>query len=100
MAVLAGRQGARPGEELDSLLAAVRDLRAKVSGLFTHLCSSEVAQSAVTALQKRKFETAVAADQTNYCVIAQNGNWFAYKLGPGGTILTTSSAASVCTQTS
>ncbi|MES1246989.1 MAG: prepilin-type N-terminal cleavage/methylation domain-containing protein [Actinomycetota bacterium] len=40
--------------------------------------------------------TAVAAAATNYCVIAQNGNWFAWKLGPGGIIKTSSTASDVC----
>ena len=55
-----GRQGARPGEQLESLLSAVRDCRIKVCGVFTHLCNSEEAQSTVTVLQKQKFESAVA----------------------------------------
>ena len=41
--------------------------------------------------------TAVAASATNYCVIAQNGNWFAWKLGPGGVIKTDTTPANVCT---
>src|SRR4051794_40840639 len=40
--------------------------------------------------------TAPAAPAT-YCIVAQSGNWFAYKLGPAGQIVTTSTAASVCT---
>jgi len=41
--------------------------------------------------------TAVAAAASTYCLIAQNGNWFAWKLGPGGQIKTTTTAATVCT---
>jgi type IV pilus assembly protein PilA len=40
--------------------------------------------------------TAVAASSTNYCVVAQNGNWYAWKLGPGGLIKTSSTATDVC----
>jgi len=35
--------------------------------------------------------------QTNYCVVAQNGSWYAWKLGPGGTILVGTTLANVCT---
>jgi type IV pilus assembly protein PilA len=45
--------------------------------------------------------TAVAAlgapTATNYCVISQNGSWYAWKLGPGGVISTTTAVNSVCT---
>ncbi len=34
--------------------------------------------------------------QTNYCVVSQNGNWFAWKLGPGGTIKVDSTVSNVC----
>jgi type IV pilus assembly protein PilA len=37
------------------------------------------------------------ASNTNYCVVSQNGSWYAYKLGPGGTITTTQTVASLCT---
>jgi prepilin-type N-terminal cleavage/methylation domain-containing protein len=36
------------------------------------------------------------ASPATYCIVAQSGNWYAYKLGPSGTITTTSTAASVC----
>lgn len=55
-----GRQGARPGEPLDEVLAAALACGVRVSGVFTHLCSSEEAHSAVTAMQKDRFATAVA----------------------------------------
>ena len=31
-----------------------------------------------------------------YCVVAQSGNWYAWKLGPGGAIQTTSDPALAC----
>jgi type II secretion system protein G len=37
------------------------------------------------------------ASPATYCIVAQSGNWYAYKLGPAGQIVTTSTAASVCT---
>ena len=42
--------------------------------------------------------TAVGAPTTtNYCVISQNGSWYGYKVGPGGTIKVTNVAANICT---
>jgi type IV pilus assembly protein PilA len=34
---------------------------------------------------------------TTYCVAAQNGNYYAWKLGPGGIIQVTTALATVCT---
>jgi type IV pilus assembly protein PilA len=39
---------------------------------------------------------AVAPTGTDYCVISQNGSWYAWKHGPGGTISVATSLASVC----
>ena len=36
------------------------------------------------------------AAPATYCVVAQSGNWYAWKLGPGGAIQTTSTAANAC----
>jgi prepilin-type N-terminal cleavage/methylation domain-containing protein len=41
----------------------------------------------------------VAPSATTYCVYSQVGNWFAWKLGPSGTILQGTTAANVCTLT-
>jgi prepilin-type N-terminal cleavage/methylation domain-containing protein len=38
----------------------------------------------------------VTAGPKNYCVVSQNGNWYAWKLGPGGTISVSTSVAAVC----
>jgi len=55
-----GRQGAAVGAELDSVLEALRAAEfVKLEGLMTHFCESEVAGSAVTALQLEKFERAI-----------------------------------------
>jgi prepilin-type N-terminal cleavage/methylation domain-containing protein len=40
--------------------------------------------------------TGVTATATNYCIISQNGNWYAWKKGPGGILSVTSVAATVC----
>lgn len=54
------RQGVRPGAELDGLLAAMEDAGLMPDGIFTHLCGSEVADSAVTGDQYSRFAAAVA----------------------------------------
>jgi prepilin-type N-terminal cleavage/methylation domain-containing protein len=38
----------------------------------------------------------VTAGPKNYCVVSQNGNWYAWKLGPAGTISVSTSVAAVC----
>jgi alanine racemase len=55
-----GRQGVRPGDELDELLDAIRRSGLTLDGIFTHFCSSEVAASELTRSQQRRFERAVA----------------------------------------
>jgi type IV pilus assembly protein PilA len=40
--------------------------------------------------------TAVAPTATNYCILSQNGNWYAWKLGPSGPISVNTSAALAC----
>ena len=40
--------------------------------------------------------TAVAPTATNYCVLSQNGNWYAWKLGPSGIIKVDTVAANAC----
>ena len=41
--------------------------------------------------------TGVTATATNYCIVSQNGNWYAWKKGPGGILTTSSDPAAVCT---
>jgi type IV pilus assembly protein PilA len=41
--------------------------------------------------------TAVGTGPTDYCAVSQNGSWYAWKLGPGGTILVSQTLANVCT---
>ncbi len=38
----------------------------------------------------------VAPTAASYCIISQNGNWYAWKLGPGGQIKVDSTLANVC----
>ena len=40
--------------------------------------------------------TGVTATATNYCIVSQNGNWYAWKLGPSGAIQVTTTAANAC----
>jgi prepilin-type N-terminal cleavage/methylation domain-containing protein len=39
---------------------------------------------------------AITAGATTYCIVSQNGNWWAWKKGPGGILQVSSSAAAVC----
>ena len=41
--------------------------------------------------------TAVGTTATDYCVVATNGSWYAWKLGPGGQILVSTTLDHVCT---
>ena len=43
--------------------------------------------------------TAVGTTPTDYCVVSQNGSWYAWKLGPGGQILVGQTLDNVCTTT-
>jgi prepilin-type N-terminal cleavage/methylation domain-containing protein len=40
---------------------------------------------------------AVVAGPTTYCIVSQNGNWWAWKKGPGGVLTVSNLAANVCT---
>jgi alanine racemase len=55
-----GRQGVRAGAELHRLLDAITSAGLVLDGVFTHFCSSEVADSELTRQQQRRFEGAVA----------------------------------------
>lgn len=54
-----GRQGVRPGVELDGLLRAIADAGLELDGVCTHFSSAEVAGSERTQEQKRRFSDAV-----------------------------------------
>ncbi len=53
-----GRQGVRPGSELDRLLHAVQAEGPTVDGVMTHFCAAEVAGGEMTQQQQRRFESA------------------------------------------
>ena len=54
------------------------------------------ADGAGTAFPAGLNALAVAPGATTYCVVAQNGNYYAWKLGPGGTIKVDTVLANVC----
>jgi len=54
------RQGVHPGQQLDNLLGDIAAAGLTVDGLFTHFCEAEVAHSALTQTQQRRFEAAIA----------------------------------------
>ena len=56
-----GRQGAPVDRQLDKLLETILHSDLILDGLFTHLCSSEEANSQLTHLQQQRFEAAVIA---------------------------------------
>jgi type IV pilus assembly protein PilA len=43
--------------------------------------------------------TGVGTTPNDYCIVSQNGSWYAWKLGPGGQILVGQTLANVCTAT-
>ena len=55
-----GRQGVTPGAGMDRLLDRVVGEGLMLEGMFTHFCSSEVVQSALTGIQQGRFEAVVA----------------------------------------
>ena len=55
-----GRQGVRPGAELDAVLEKIRAAGLVLDGVMTHFCAAEVAGSEKTREQERRFEAAVA----------------------------------------
>jgi alanine racemase len=55
-----GRQGVRPGAELDTLLDAMKGAGIVLDGVMTHFCAAEVADGEMTRLQQARFAEAVA----------------------------------------
>jgi alanine racemase len=55
-----GRQGVRPGADLDGLLDAMSVAGIALDGGCTHFCAAEVADSELTRGQRRRFEAAIA----------------------------------------
>ena len=54
-----GRQGVRPGADLEALLHALEDAGLVLDGLMTHFCAAEVADGARTQMQQKRFTQAV-----------------------------------------
>jgi len=54
------RQGVPPGPELDSLLGQIAAAGLALDGVMTHFCAAEVAHSALTQTQQRRFELVIA----------------------------------------
>ncbi|HEY4379523.1 MAG TPA: alanine racemase [Acidobacteriaceae bacterium] len=59
-----GRQGVRPGAELDAVLDQIAAAGLELDGVMTHFCAAEVAGSAKTRDQERQFAQAVAQVQS------------------------------------
>ncbi len=55
-----GRQGARPGAELDAILDLIGAAGLVLDGVMTHFCAAEVAGSEKTREQQRRFAAALA----------------------------------------
>ena len=54
------RQGVTPGVEMDELLGEIAAAGLTLDGVMTHFCAAEVAHSALTQTQERRFEAAIA----------------------------------------
>jgi hypothetical protein len=74
---------------LSFLSAAVGSLTGPRATDFINNATSAAGAAGVT--------TKATLDATHYCVYAQVGNWFAYKLNPAGVILETTDPTKVCT---
>ena len=46
--------------------------------------------------RRRQSPPPAVATATNYCIVSQNGNWYAWKHGPGGQIQVDNVSANVC----
>lgn len=55
-----GRQGVPIGPQLTALLVRVESAGLILDGVFTHFCSSEIADSPLTSAQQQRFEEAIA----------------------------------------
>lgn len=69
-----GRQGVLPGVELTRLLERLQAAKIPLDGIFTHFCSSEEANSALTQTQERRFEQAVAQSASHKPAWVHAGN--------------------------
>jgi prepilin-type N-terminal cleavage/methylation domain-containing protein len=68
-------------------------------GVWVNTAAADAAGSGTTALPVAMPSTitnAVTAGATTYCIVSQNGNWWAWKKGPGGILQVNSDATKVC----
>jgi type IV pilus assembly protein PilA len=65
------------------------------SGLWI-IGSSDVSATPVAAPTGTGITAHGALSKTNYCVVAQNGSWYAWKWGPGGQIKVSNAVDDVC----
>ena len=75
------------------------NLRAKYDQAFPSSVWIYPGDAAVVGAPAGAGITAVAATATDYCVVSQNGSWYAWKHGPGGQILVGQTLANICTAT-
>jgi type IV pilus assembly protein PilA len=61
------------------------------TGVWVNTATADVAGAMPASITN-----SVLATATNYCIVSQNGNWWAWKKGPGGILKVSSSAAAVC----
>jgi type IV pilus assembly protein PilA len=97
--------GAAVGTDPDGSVTGDADFTAHTTSGYTNMTST---------LLKRQYDQAFptsvwiagetgapvatpAASATTYCVVSQNGNWYSYKLGPGGAIKVQQGTTGLCT---
>lgn len=72
-------------------------LRAKYDQAFPAQVWTFPGDAAVVGAPTGAGITAVGTAATDYCVVSQNGSYYAWKLGPGGKIGVDSDLAKICT---
>ena len=68
-------------------------------GVWVNSASADAVGSGTTALPiplPSVITTGVTGGATTYCIVSQNGNWWAWKKGPGGSLKTSNDASQVC----
>jgi type IV pilus assembly protein PilA len=75
------------------------NLKAKYDQAFpsTVWIAGEAAVPAAVAAGTKVAALGTTPTATDYCVISQNGSWYAWKHGPGGTIQVSTDINAVCT---
>jgi hypothetical protein len=68
-------------------------------GLWVNTAAADPAGSGTSAApvpMPSVITNAVTAGTTTFCIVSQNGNWWAWKKGPGGILQTSNVASQVC----